>query len=98
MLVITTALVVLYAFVTTRTVIGRQIYAVGGSAKAAKLSGIKTERLPTVTAKRPSPSLSTYSLSVTGCRLRMNGRFARTGYWLVLFLPRPGRALRNAND
>jgi putative multiple sugar transport system permease protein len=44
MLVITTALVVLYAFVTTRTVIGRQIYAVG--TKAAKLSGIKTERLP----------------------------------------------------
>jgi ribose/xylose/arabinose/galactoside ABC-type transport system permease subunit len=41
----TTALVVLYAFVTTRTVIGRQIYAVGGNAKAAKLSGIKTERL-----------------------------------------------------
>jgi putative multiple sugar transport system permease protein len=31
MLVITTALVVLYAFVTTRTVIGRQIYAVGGN-------------------------------------------------------------------
>jgi hypothetical protein len=29
-LVITTALVMLYAFVTTRTVTGRQIYAVGG--------------------------------------------------------------------
>jgi hypothetical protein len=43
MLVITTALVVLHAFVTTRTVIGRQIYAVG--TKAAKRSGIKTERL-----------------------------------------------------
>jgi branched-subunit amino acid transport system permease len=55
MLVIATALVVLYAFVTTRTVIGRQIYAVGGNAKAAKLFGIKTERLPTVTAKRPLP-------------------------------------------
>ena len=48
MLAITTALVVLYAFVTTRTVIGRQIYAVGGNAKAAKLSGIKAEWLPTV--------------------------------------------------
>jgi len=35
-LVITTALVVLYAFVTTRTVIGRQIYAVGGNAKALR--------------------------------------------------------------
>ena len=41
---ITTALVVLYAFVR-RTVIGREIYVVGGNAKAAKLSGIKTERL-----------------------------------------------------
>ena len=48
MLVITTALVVLYAFVTTRTVIGRQINAVGGNARAAKLSGIKTERLANV--------------------------------------------------
>ena len=47
MLVITTAPVVICAFVTTRTVIGRQIYAVGGGAKAAKLSGIKTEWLPT---------------------------------------------------
>jgi ABC-type xylose transport system permease subunit len=33
-LVITTALVVLYALGTTRTVIGPQIYAVGGNAEA----------------------------------------------------------------
>ena len=39
------ALIALYGFVTRRTVIGRQIYAVGGNAKAAGLSGIKTERL-----------------------------------------------------
>jgi ABC-type xylose transport system permease subunit len=38
---VTTALVVLYAFATTRTVIGRQIYTVGGNAKSAKLPGIK---------------------------------------------------------
>jgi putative multiple sugar transport system permease protein len=44
-LVVMTVLIALYAFVTTRTTIGRQIYAVGGNAKAAKLSGIKTERL-----------------------------------------------------
>ena len=48
-LVIMTALIVLYGFVTRRTVIGRQIYAVGGNAKAAKLSGIKTERLTFLT-------------------------------------------------
>ena len=44
-LVIMSALIALYGFVTRRMVIGRQIYAVGGNAKAAKLSGIKTERL-----------------------------------------------------
>ncbi|WP_166293970.1 multiple monosaccharide ABC transporter permease [Bradyrhizobium sp. 2S1] len=44
-LVIITVLIALYGFVARRTVIGRQIYAVGGNAKAAKLSGVKTERL-----------------------------------------------------
>ena len=48
-LVIMTALIALYGFVTRRTVIGRQIYAVGGNAKAAKLSGIKTEQLTFLT-------------------------------------------------
>ncbi|WP_035983038.1 sugar ABC transporter permease, partial [Bradyrhizobium sp. STM 3843] len=44
-LVIMTILIALYGFMTRRTVVGRQIYAVGGNAKAAKLSGIKAERL-----------------------------------------------------
>jgi putative multiple sugar transport system permease protein len=44
-LVILTALIVLYSFVTSRTTIGRQIYAVGGNERAARLSGIPTERL-----------------------------------------------------
>ena len=38
-------LTVLYAFITENTVLGRRIYALGGNEKAAKLSGIKTERL-----------------------------------------------------
>ena len=38
-------LIIVYAFITSRTVIGRRIYALGGNEKAAKLSGIKTERL-----------------------------------------------------
>ncbi|QKV20061.1 sugar ABC transporter permease [Oricola thermophila] len=38
-------LTVIYAFLTQNTVIGRRVYALGGNAKAAKLSGIKTERL-----------------------------------------------------
>ena len=42
-------LIALYAFVTNRTTIGRRIYALGGNEKAAKLSGIKTERLTFLT-------------------------------------------------
>ncbi|WP_425100701.1 multiple monosaccharide ABC transporter permease [Tropicibacter sp. S64] len=38
-------LTVIYAFLTANTTIGRRIYALGGNEKAAKLSGIKTERL-----------------------------------------------------
>lgn len=48
-LIIMLALIALYAFLTTRTTIGRQIYAVGGNEKAAKLSGIRTERLTFLT-------------------------------------------------
>jgi putative multiple sugar transport system permease protein len=44
-----TALIVLDTFVTTSTIIGRQIYAVGDNAQAAKLSGTKAERLALVT-------------------------------------------------
>jgi putative multiple sugar transport system permease protein len=38
-------LIVFYTFITTKTVIGRHIYALGGNEKAAKLSGVKTERI-----------------------------------------------------
>jgi putative multiple sugar transport system permease protein len=48
-LVIMTALIALYAFLTMRTTIGRQVYAVGGNEKAAKLSGIKTQKLTLLT-------------------------------------------------
>ncbi len=48
-LVIMAVLIAAYAFVTARTTVGRQIYAVGGNEKAARLSGIKTERLTFLT-------------------------------------------------
>ena len=48
-LIILVVLVVLFGFVTTRTTIGRRIYALGGNVKAAKLSGIPTERLTFLT-------------------------------------------------
>jgi putative multiple sugar transport system permease protein len=44
-LVIMALLMLLYDFVTTRTTIGRRIYALGGNEKAARLSGIKTQWL-----------------------------------------------------
>lgn len=44
-LITMTVLTVIYAFITQSTTIGRRIYAVGGNEKAARLSGIKTQRL-----------------------------------------------------
>ena len=44
-LIIMAVLTVIYAFLTKNTTIGRRIYALGGNEKAAKLSGIHTERL-----------------------------------------------------
>ncbi|WP_317202985.1 multiple monosaccharide ABC transporter permease [Janthinobacterium sp.] len=44
-LAVMSVLIVAYTFVTNRTVLGRRVYAVGGNEKAARLSGIKTERV-----------------------------------------------------
>ena len=42
-------LTIVYAFLTEQTTIGRRVYALGGNVKAAKLSGIPTERLTFLT-------------------------------------------------
>ncbi|MEA3534080.1 multiple monosaccharide ABC transporter permease [Rhizobium sp. CC-YZS058] len=44
-LVVMALLIGLYTFLTNRSTVGRRIYALGGNEKAAKLSGINTERL-----------------------------------------------------
>ena len=44
-LILMAALVGVYHFITTKTVAGRQLYAMGGNAKAARLSGINTKRV-----------------------------------------------------
>lgn len=44
-LILLFVLIVFYTFITTKTVIGRHIYALGGNEKAAKLSGVKTQRI-----------------------------------------------------
>jgi putative multiple sugar transport system permease protein len=48
-LIIMALLVSIYTFITRRMTIGRRIYAMGGNEKAAKLSGINTERLTFLT-------------------------------------------------
>jgi putative multiple sugar transport system permease protein len=44
-LVVMALLILAFDFITKRTTIGRRVYALGGNEKAARLSGIKTERL-----------------------------------------------------
>ncbi len=44
-MVIMFVLMMFFDFITNRTTIGRRIYALGGNEKAARLSGIKTDRL-----------------------------------------------------
>jgi putative multiple sugar transport system permease protein len=48
-LIIMGALILLYMFVTTRTTIGRRVYALGGNRLAAQLSGIRTNWLTFLT-------------------------------------------------
>lgn len=44
-MIILTALIIIYTFVTNKTVVGRHIYAMGGNAKTAELSGVKTKKI-----------------------------------------------------
>lgn len=44
-LIVMALLIAVYSFIAQRTTVGRRIYAVGGNAKAATLSGIKSDRL-----------------------------------------------------
>ncbi len=45
LLILLAIVVGIYHFITTQTVAGRQIYAMGGNAKAARLSGINTDKV-----------------------------------------------------
>jgi len=44
-LIVLGVIVAIYQFVTSKTVAGRQIYAMGGNAKAARLSGVNTRKV-----------------------------------------------------
>ena len=43
--VVVIAVVMVYHFITSKTVLGRHIYAIGGNAEAARLSGINVEKI-----------------------------------------------------
>lgn len=43
--IILVALIIIYSFLTQKTVAGRHIYALGGNSKAAALSGVKTKKV-----------------------------------------------------
>lgn len=43
--ILVAVLIAAYTFLTTRTIAGRHIYALGGNAKAAELSGVNTKRV-----------------------------------------------------
>jgi putative multiple sugar transport system permease protein len=44
-LIIAGVLIAIYSFITTKTVFGRQVYAVGGNKKAAALSGVNVDKI-----------------------------------------------------
>ena len=44
-LILLFSLIIIYSFISAKTIIGRHIYALGGNEKAARLSGVKTRRL-----------------------------------------------------
>jgi putative multiple sugar transport system permease protein len=44
-LILLIGLIIIYTFITQRTIAGRHIYALGGNEKAARLSGVKTQKV-----------------------------------------------------
>ena len=44
-MIILAVLTLIYSFITSNTVVGRHIYAMGGNAKTAELSGVKTSKI-----------------------------------------------------
>ncbi|MFT4150592.1 MAG: sugar ABC transporter permease [Paracoccaceae bacterium] len=75
-LLIMSVLIVLYAFFTESTTTGRRIYALGGNEKAAKLSGIKTDRLVFLTFVNMGVLASLAGMIVTA---RLNSATPKAG-------------------
>lgn len=80
-LVVLFILTLAYTFLTTQTVLGRQIYALGGNEKAAKLSGVKTDRMVMLTFANLG-LLSALAGLVFAARLNVATPKAGTGFEL----------------
>jgi len=81
LLVIMFPLVVLYSFLTTQTVLGRRIYALGGNEKAARLSGVNTQRLVFLTFANMG-ALAALAGTVVASRLNSSTPNAGEGFEL----------------
>lgn len=75
-LVVMAALVIAYSFFTTRTVSGRYIYAMGGNEKAAKLSGINTNKVLFLTYVNMAVLAAVAGIAFTS---RLNAASPQTG-------------------
>lgn len=81
MMIIIMILVIVYTFITTKSIIGRHIYAMGGNSKAARLSGVKTGKVLFIVYVNMA-FLSALAGIVTAGRLNAASPKAGTGFEL----------------
>ena len=81
-LLILLAFVLIYNFIATKTIIGRQVYALGGNRAAAALSGINTKRLMLIVYANSSFMAAVSSIIVTA-RLNAASTSAGTNFELL---------------
>ena len=74
-------LVIVYVFVSSRTVLGRHVYAVGGNRHAAELSGVKSRRVNFVVMLNMSVLAALAGMIFVG-RSTASGPFDGTGWEL----------------
>lgn len=74
-------LVVIYSFITSKTIVGRHVYAVGGNRNAAELSGVKSRRVNFLVMMNMSFLASVAAIVFIG-RSTSSGPFDGTGWEL----------------
>ncbi|MGW9402610.1 multiple monosaccharide ABC transporter permease [Arthrobacter sp. NPDC055585] len=79
--IILAALVVLYVFISTKTVVGRHVYAVGGNLHAAELSGVRSKKVNFLVMMNMS-ILASLAGMIFVARSTASGPFDGTGWEL----------------